>query len=272
MKQPGQPAKGRTPSADELRALVEARDLETLMVVMNESGRVPTLRLAHKLATKALRDEPEVHYQWGVAMAQCQEWGTRSAAGWFIGAHYRDHPDEVCRWLVDLGDDDNWSIREGAAFGFARLLNDNFDDVLPLFLEWRSHESVNVRRAVVIATMPVVRDAKHGVARAPICLELLEPLLADREPYIRKNLGPFAIGTALLNHHPELTFGALDDWRDRYDDPCVRWNLAMAVSSSGGRRRHERSMAFLQTLDDDPRPEVGRAVFSARRSLAKAKP
>ncbi len=250
---------------------IEARDLDALMAAMNESGRVPTLRLAHKLATKALRDEPELHYEWGVAMAQCREWGTRSAAGWFLSDHYRNHPDDVCRWLIDLGDDGNWSIREGAAFGFARLLNDNFDDVLPLFRRWRSHASVNVRRAVVIAVMPVVRDAKYGAARAPLCLDLLEPLLADREPYIRKNLGPFAIGTALLNHHPELTFAALNDWRDHYDDTCVRWNLAMAVSSSGGRRHHDRSIAFLQTLTDDPRPEVSRAVSSALRSLEKAK-
>lgn len=267
MNQIGQPPKGRIPSKEELQGLVEARDLGSLMAVMNQSGRVPTLRLAHKLALDLLRDEPETLYQWGVAMADCPEWGTRSAAGWFIGGQYERHPDEAAELLIDLVDDDNWSVREGAAFGLATVLNDHFEEVLPLFEEWSRHESVNIRRGVVISVMPVIRDRSHGRDRAQPCLDLLEPLLSDSEPYIRKNLGPFAIGTALLRHHPDLTFAALETWRDRYDDVYVRWNLAKAVSSSGGRRHRERSLEFLETLADDQRPIVQRAVASSRRSL-----
>lgn len=269
MKQLGQPAKGRTPTKEELRSLVESRDLDSLMEVMNDSGRVPTLRLAHKLATDLLNDEPETLYQWGIAMAECQEWGTRSAAGWFIGAQYELDPDDAADRLIDLVDDDNWSVREGAAFGLARVLGDHFDEVMPLFRRWSQHDSVNVRRGVVISVMPVIRDPLNGLQRARPCLDLLEPLLSDREPYIRKNLGPFAIGTALLRHHPDITFQALEEWRDRYTDTNVRWNLAKAVSTSGGRRNLSRSISFLETLADDQRPEVQRVVSSAMRSLTK---
>ena len=230
---------------------------------------MPTLRLAHTLSEELLREEPETQFRWGVAMAACPEWGTRSAAGWFIGAHYGEHPVEAQSLLPDLADDDNWSIREGAAFGLARVLSDHFDEVLPLFRRWAHHASVNVRRAVVISTMPVVRQRGYGDHRARACLDLLEPLLSDPEPYIRKNLGPFAIGTALLNHHSNLTFAALAEWRDRYDDQWVRWNLAMAVSSSGGRRRRDESLAFLDSLEGDARPTVIRAVTTARRALLK---
>lgn len=237
------------------------------MAAMNESGRVPTLRLAHKLASELLIDEPETLYQWGVQMANCQEWGTRSAAGWFIGDHYDLHPNDAADRLIDLVDDNNWSIREGAAFGLARVLGDHFDEVLPLFHEWSRHRSVNVRRGVVISVMPVIRNRLNGVHRARPCLELLEPLLSDSEPYIRKNLGPFAIGTALLRHHPDITFDTLEEWRNRYDDIWVRWNLAKAVSSSGGRRHVQRSISFLETLANDERPEVQRAIASSMRSL-----
>jgi hypothetical protein len=129
-----------------------------------------------------------------------------------------------------------------------------------------------VRRAVVLAVMPVVRDRVHGAERAEPCLRLLELLLADRSRYVRKNLGPFAIGAAILNHHPDLTFTTLERWRDRYDDEQVRWNLAMAVSASGGVAHVERSLAFLHTLAPDERRTVWRAVASAARALGKKRP
>jgi HEAT repeat protein len=239
---------------------------------MEESGRVPTARQAHKLVTKILQDEPETIYAWGVAMAERQEWSARLSASWFFSLYYERHQAEVQRLLLQLADDENWGVREGAAGGFAHVLGDHFDEVLPIFQEWARHPSENVRRAVVLAVMPVVRDKDRGAERAEPCLRLLEPLLADRSQYVRKNLGPFAIGAAMLNHHPDLTFAALERWRDQYDDEQVRWNLAMALSASGGVAHAERAMAFLYTLADDERRTVWRAVSSAARALGKKRP
>jgi hypothetical protein len=96
------------------------------------------------------------------------------------------------------------------------VLQDNFDEVYTLYQEWARHPSENVRRAVVLAVMPVVRDEEFGAERAEACLRLLEPLLADRSQYVRQNLGPFAIGAAILNRYPDLTFATLERWRGRY--------------------------------------------------------
>jgi hypothetical protein len=271
-KPQGVPDKGQVPSAAELRACIEARDLDGLITLMDESGRLPTLRQADELVKRILQDEPDTIYAWGVTMAGRSEWGARMAASWFFSPYYAAHQDEVRRLLLQLADDDSWTIREGASWGFARVLQDHFDEVYTLFQEWGRHPSENVRRAVVLAVMPVVRDKLHGAARAERCLRLLEPLLADRSPYVRKNLGPFAIGAAILNHHPDLTFTMLNEWRDRYDDEQVRWNLAMAVSASGGVAHVERSLAFLHTLAHDERRSVWRAVASAARTLGKKRP
>jgi hypothetical protein len=239
---------------------------------MEESGRVPTLRQADKLVKRLLKDEPEVIYAWGVAMAGRPEWAARMAASWFFSPYYAEHPAEVRRLLLRLADDENWTIREGASGGFARVLQDHFDEVYPLFQGWTRHPSENARRAVVLAVMPVVRDTKSGAERAERCLRLLEPLLADRSQYVSKNLGPFAIGAAILNHHADLTFAMLEHWRDAYDDEQVRWNLAMAVSASGGVAHVGRALAFLYTLADDERRRVWRAVASAARALGKKRP
>jgi hypothetical protein len=268
-KPAGVPDKGRIPSAAELQDRIEARDLDGLVALMNESGRMPTLRQADKLIKRVLKDEPGTIYSWGVEMAARPEWAARMMASWLFSTHYAEHEQEVQRLLLELADDDNWTIREGASWGFAQVLQDHFDVVYPLYVQWAGHPSENVRRAVVLSVMPVVRDKVHGTQRAEPCLRLLEPLLADRSSYVRKNLGPFAIGSAILVHHPDLTFATLESWRDQYDDEQVRWNLAMAVSASGGVAHCERSLAFLHSLADDERRSVQRAVVSAVRALGK---
>lgn len=268
----GVPDKGRVPSTEELQACIEARDLGRLIALMDESGRMPTLRQADRLVKRILKDEPATIYSWGVQMAGRTEWAARMVASWFFSPYYSDHEQEVQRLLLKLADDDDWTIREGASWGFARVLQDQFEDVYPLFEEWVGHPSENVRRAVALAVMPVVRDKVHGADRVERCLRLLEPLLADRSQYVRKNLGPFAIGAAILNHHPDLTFTMLERWRDEYKDEQVRWNLAMAVSASGGIAHVERALAFLYTLADDERRTVWRAVASAARTLGKKRP
>jgi 3-methyladenine DNA glycosylase AlkC len=271
-KPEGVPDKGRVPSTEQLRARIAARDLDGLIALVEESGRVPTARLADKLVKKILRDETETIYAWGVAMAGRPEWAARMMASWWFSPYYTEHKEEVRGLLLQLADDENWTIREGAAGGFARVLQDHFDEVYPLYQEWAHHPSENVRRAVTLAVMPVVRDPMQGPERAEPCLRLLEPLLADSSAYVRKNLGPFAIGAAILNHHPDLTFTILKAWRDQYDDEQVRWNLAMAVSASGGVDHVERALAFLYTLADDERRTVWRAVASAARALGKKRP
>ena len=271
-KPAGVPDKGHAPSAKELRDRIEARDLDGLVALMDESGRMPTLRQADKLIKRVLKDEPETVYSWGVEMVTRPEWAARMMASWLFSPHYAEHGEEVQRLLLKLADDDNWTIREGASWGFAQVLHDHFDAVYPLYVQWAKHPSENVRRAVVLSVMPVVRDKVHGARRAEPCLRLLEPLLADRSPYVRKNLGPFAIGSAILVHYPDLTFATLERWRDQYDDEQVRWNLAQAVSASGGVAHCERSLAFLHSLADDERRTVQRAVASAARALGKKRP
>jgi 3-methyladenine DNA glycosylase AlkC len=271
-KPAGVPDKGRVPSAAELQDRIEARDLDGFVALMDESGRMPTLRQADKLIKRVLKDEPGTIYSWGVEMAARPEWAARMMASWLFSPYYAEHEEEVQRLLLELADDDNWTIREGASWGFAQVLQDHFDAVYPLYVKWAGHPSENVRRAVVLSVMPVVRDKVHGTQRAEPCLRLLEPLLADRSPYVRKNLGPFAIGSAILVHHPDLAFATLENWRDQYDDEQIRWNLAMAVSASGGVAHCERSLAFLHSLADDERRSVQRAVASAARALGKKRP
>src|SRR5919201_297441 len=126
----------------------------------------------------------------------------------------------------------------------------------------RSSRSENVRRAVVLAAKYAAR--RDRPERVAALLDLLEPLLRDETPYVRRNLGPFALGDALLRVDPRTTLQRLRQWsRDR--DPMVRWNVAMAFSTAIGSFHWPAAKAVLDRLARGPEPVVRMAVAKAVR-------
>jgi 3-methyladenine DNA glycosylase AlkD len=89
--------------------------------------------------------------------------------------------------------------------------------------------------------------------------------------YVRKNLGPFAIGDGLLRCYPDLTLEHLARWAGS-DDARVRWNVAMAFSTAEGARHVDAALPILERLAEDDRRFVWRAVANAMRNLGKRAP
>lgn len=145
----------------------------------------------------------------------------------------------------------------------------NFDEAYALLQRWARHPSENVRRAVVLTAK------KAGKERRPEwgepLLDLLKPLLSDRSVYVRKNLGPFAIGDGLLRYYPGLTIARLTRWAEEEDEQ-VRWNVAMAFSTAGAARHLDAALPILERLAADDRRFVWRAVASAMRNLGRRVP
>ena len=109
--------------------------------------------------------------------------------------------------MLVLADDADWEVRECAAGLFARVLERDFERGLALFAKWTAHRSPNVRRAVALAAKSAAQERRPGRAR-PL-LDLVERLLSDAAEYVRKNLGPFAIGDGFLRAYPEATLARL---------------------------------------------------------------
>jgi 3-methyladenine DNA glycosylase AlkC len=233
---------------------------------------MPALRQAFALATAMFVNDRSTLHEWGAEFAQRPEWAARMMASWFLAGSWSTHRAEVERCLLTLAEDHNYMVREAVIWGYASVLSAHFDHATEVFSKWTLEGSTNVRRAMILAVMPVVRDPLLGQHRVRSCLTLIEPTLKDRSPYVRKNLGPFAIGSAILNHHPIVTYETLTRWADTDNDEQLRWNVAMSVSASGGNKHPEESLALLDTLSADPRPYVWRAVATAARSLARGHP
>jgi hypothetical protein len=186
-----------------------------------------------------------------------------------ITACYRHDADPAEKLLRRLADDADWTVRDAAAETCGRLLRDDFSRMVEFLRTWREHPSVNVRRAVVIA---VTRAARHDrLERAEPLLKLLEPLLADEDATIRRNLGPSALGGSLLRCYPTSAFEYLVKWSTS-NEPSVLRNVAMAFSAPPAAPIARKALIVLRKLSLDERRPVWRAVSSAMWKLGRRCP
>src|SRR5712691_2025358 len=178
-------------------------------------------------------------------------------------------PDEAVTSWLQLADHPDWERREAAATMLSELLLTDFETFYPKCLAWVHHLSENVRRAVVVG-MKVAAKARVP-AWGENFLDLIDPLMSDRSLYVRKNLGPFAIGDGLLRYYPQLTLQRLATWA-KQPDPQTRWNVAMAFSAAEGAKHVDVALPILSALATDERRFVWRAVASAMRNLGRRRP
>jgi len=186
-----------------------------------------------------------------------------------IPACYRLDGLAALRILLRLADANDWTVRDAAAETTGRLLRENFSDVLDVLHDWRAHKSPNVRRAVIIAAGRAARSDRPEWAD-PL-LKLLEPLLADGDPNVRRNLGPSALGRSLLACYPTIAFEYLLQWSTSNDAP-VLWNVAMAFSGPAAEPIARKALIVLRKLSLDERRAVWRAVASAMWKLGRRCP
>ena len=210
----------------------------------------------------ALADQSGRAMRWIDLLATSPSPTGRQVACLLLATHYPTDPAGVLRTAEVLAEDPHWEVREAAGGLLGSLLDHDFSRMRLRLEILRNSRSENLRRAVVLAAKYAARRDKPE--RVPHLLALLQPLLRDREPYVRRNLGPYTIGDALLRVDPKETLRSLREWsRDR--DPMVRWNVAMAFSSAIGSFHWPAAKSILERLAKGPEPLVRSAVAKAMR-------
>lgn len=206
-----------------------------------------------------------------VARALCH-WDDPTAQE--IGANlltdcYSGVPIMVSKILYKLIDSQHWEVREWVASSCGQILADHFEQFYADISTWVCDASPNVRRGALLALMYAGKSRNIEYA-API-LGALEPLLADRDAYVKKNLGPYALGSALIKYYPDEVLERLHHWV-QIDDEQVRWNVAMVFTAAAGAAYAERARAVFQTLQLDTRPYVKAATTRAIKNVARRFP
>ena len=218
-------------------------------------------QVGERLAT-ALAPQKGRVTRWIDALATSPSPTGRQVACLLLASRYPEDPAGVWRTAETLADDPHWEVREAAGCLFGTLLDRDFAKISRRLEALRTSRSENLRRSVVLAVKYAARRDKPE--RAPLLLALLQPILRDEEPYVRRNLGQSAIGDVLLRVDPKETLKALSEWsRDR--DHYVRWNVAMAFSSGIGSFHWPAAKSILERLAKGPEPLVRNAVAKAMR-------
>jgi 3-methyladenine DNA glycosylase AlkC len=233
-------------------------------------ARSPKGRFDAQAALRALEADDEeglvatlMTVKWGrtgyQAMVTIEEALGPAIAAPLFRHYWPSRPDEVQARLLRLADDEDWLVREAAHSTMGSLLIAHFDALYPILQSWARHPSANVRRGVAIAARQASNERREEWAE--ILLNLVKPLLADHDKYVRKNLGSYAIGDGLLRCYPELTLRYLEKWAES-DDEQVRWNVASQL---------RRQQAMGESVGDiDPAGHRRATLRLARRSLGVA--
>lgn len=215
-------------------------------------------------ALDALRPPPIVRLDWAQRLLAHPRRVDKGLGALVLLPLTGSHPKDVARAAHRLARDEDWEVREYGATLTGRLLCVAFDAFLPTAREWvRGHEP-RLRRAVVVGAKYAARERRPE--RADALLDLVEPALRDHDEYVRKNLGPFAIGDQFLRSYPDATRARIAKWA-RDGDPNVRWNAAMAFSAASAARHADLGVPLLEELAHDPSGFVRRAAVSAQRRL-----
>jgi len=208
-------------------------------------------------------------WMWTRMCSSRPEVEARQVACALLDAFWKDHRKEVEKLTLNLARDEEHEVRLYAASTMARIIRSNFRSYFRYMRLWSRHADPSVRRQVIIATVAVA-DSNHPEWARPL-LDLLEPHMSDRDPYIRRNLGPFALGQGLLRVYPEETLERCERWLPS-EDEIVRWNIGMAFATPVIPVDRARALAILKLLASDTRRFVWGAAAAALQNLAKAEP
>ncbi len=208
----------------------------------------------------------EERYPLVLALCQQEDPSAQEIGALCIADFYLQYPKVVNVWLYKLADSENWEVREWVASACGHLLEMHFPDYYVVMSDWSHDAYENIRRAVVLAVMYAGRSRKAEFAK-PL-LDLLEPLLHDHAKYVMDNLGPFAIGSALIKYYPTEVLQRLNQWVSSEKEQ-VRWNVAMAFTAAEAAAFASEAMPIFAVLAHDPHPYVQKAWKKAMRNIEK---
>jgi HEAT repeat protein len=166
--------------------------------------------------------------------------------------------------LCHVAEHPDWQVREFAASALGNLFDQHFSLLVDCMEAKARNGSPKVKRAVALALSTAGRS--RDMHRAQKLLDIACLLAAERNQYVQRNLGPFAIGDGLLRYFPRQTIMALRKWA-RSTDPIVRLNVASAFTTASARDQVGQAVTIVNMLLNDSDLAVRRAAEKAKRNL-----
>ena len=207
-------------------------------------------------------DKERVFFEYGKYLCEIESDNAKEVGISIIWRGYSQNPGVTEKQLLRIADDKNWEVREYAGSAFASVLGEN-PKLQSKMIKWSGHRSENVRRAVVFSSLAYKERGDTSKA-----FEILSLLMSDSSKYVKKNLGPFILGSHFGNNFPDATLEFLKK-QSKSNDPNVLWNVAMSFNNSFGNRYPEQALNVLSQISVSDLPSVRRAIISTLRHLKK---
>ncbi|CAG7634508.1 DNA alkylation repair protein [Paenibacillus allorhizosphaerae] len=193
-----------------------------------------------------------------------QELGEELAV-FILSVHYGGDPDRAAALLQRLAASGHAPVREWAAKACGAVLAKHFALFYPMLETWTRNESPFVRRAV-IAAVQLASNAKNP-AWGPLLLDMLEPLMRDNDPVVRKELAP-RTWSGLLRYYTEDVEARLMKWAVS-EDRFIRRHAARLFSAPEAALHVQRLSPALRILLRDESASVQKAAVSSLLQVSK---
>lgn len=171
---------------------------------------------------------------------------------------------EIFDILIKYADHDNWEIREYAGERLGEFLRYNFHERKKSLIRMRNSHSENVRRAVVIGLKYLGKYRELSISQD--ILEILGHYMDDESKYVKKNLGPFALGDAMINYDSARTLDFLERYA-RSDNPNVKWNVAAVFSTASSAKHSNVGFNILSNLIYDTDKSVRQMALKSFKNI-----
>jgi len=234
---------------NQINQLIDEGQLDALSPVL-DGADIQKIRYAARQLASTLQDDDDDLFECLEQLAVSDQLSLQHLACQLIPHVHAVKRKKGLTVLPQLIESADWTIRDAACEVAGRLLREDFSRTLGELELWRTRGSTNLYRAIIIASIRAA-DPLH-LERAEPLLKLLEPLLTETEPLVRRNLGPSAIGVHLLAYYPSQTFEYLAKWSTS-NDPQTLWNVAMAFSGPPAVAIAKKALIVLRKLSLDER-------------------
>lgn len=233
-------------------------------------GEAPIAELRKKAQSLSRAYEPALISVVAADLVSFDEIFIRKAGCWLLikllenGAAPRT--EEISPLACKLADDPDWGVREESTYLFRELLRRDLPISAHTYISLMTAGSENLRRAITVGAGRAGQKKRPELAK-PL-FDVLEPSVGDRREYVRKNLGPFAVGSYLIFYYPTEAFLRIQRWA-RSTDEQTRWTAVMSLSASGGVHFVDKALPIIKLCITDPSRYVSKAAHSALVKLAK---
>ncbi|MFH1451028.1 MAG: hypothetical protein ABIF89_00235 [bacterium] len=236
--------------------------------VNSDRMKVPEIRALSKEIITKNKNNKKLIKKIGLDLIEKGGWeGCALGSSLLVSVKELVSSQEFEKAIYKMADDPSWEARESAAMLLKKVLPSDFLFFLRTMKKMVKNTNPNIRRGAVVGSM---QSALTKEQMLQISRYVYLPLLIDDDPYVRKNLGPFAL-SQFLRLYPKEALSFFDEVMKK-NQPRVIWNVFNAFQLSRIKRSPDllrASKTYLKNIKGKDDRIIRSAADALERRIKK---